>query len=213
MKRRLLTLKIMLAQERKKATALGVLVLLLGVVAGRAALSLGPRTGRADAPASGGEISSLASAGRNAVDRALASDDALRAGRTIDVARSPRLTRNLFALDPEYFPPPTQPTQDEAPFDPLPPERVESPAQNADDEPARREAQLVEETTGWRLSSVLLGQHPTAVVETDGPRGRSHVLRAGNSLNEWVVVEITSSTVVFEKQSVRVRLSLAKHER
>lgn len=206
-------LKVLLAQERKKAATLGTLLVLLALVGVRGWLKMSPRTGRAaqatDAPA----MSSLASAGRNAVDRAKAFDDALRPGRTISVSRSPRLTRDLFIPDPAYFPLPTQPTEPEALNAAPPPEPVESPAENADDDAKRREAQLVQETAGWRLSSVVLGHQPTAVVETDGPSGRACVVRVGQSVRDWAVIEITSSTVVFEKESIRVRLSLSKHDR
>lgn len=217
MKRQLIAFRIMLAHERKKAISLGALVLLLLIAVVRAGLTLGPKTGIAAGTDKASEVSSLASAGRDAVSRAIASDDALYKGRLIEVPRSPRVQRNLFAMDPAHFP--TLPEKPENPeqvpgegasnpnADPL---AVESETQNADDLARLLEAQVLEETIGWRLKSVLLGQQPTAVVETDG---RSNVLRVGQSHRDWTVIEIAASAIVIEKQSVRVRLSLAKPER
>lgn len=217
MKRQLIALRVMLAQERKKAIWLGALLALLLIAVIRAGFALGPKTGVAAGSDKEAEVSSLASAGRDAVSRAIASDDALYKGRLIEVARPPRVSRNLFALDRAYFP--TPPAKPEKPgqvpgadpsktdADPL---TVESETQNADDLARLLEAQVLEETTGWRLKSVLLGQQPTAVVETDG---RSSVLRVGQSHRDWTVIEIAASAIVIEKQSVRVRLSIAKPER
>lgn len=217
MKRQLIAFRIMLAQEKKKAISLAALLLLLLIAVVRAGLTLGPKTGIAAVGDEASGVSSLASAGRDAVSRAIASDDALYKGRLIEVPRSPSAGRNLFAMDPAYFPTaPAKPEQSEqipgegpsnADAGPL---AVESPTQNADDLARRIEAQVLEETTGWRLRSVLLGQQPTAVVETDG---RSCVLRVGQSHRDWTVIEIAASAIVIEKQSVRVRLSLAKSER
>ncbi len=235
MKRRLIALKVLLEQEKKKASALAALMLLLVIALIRAGLTLGPSRGVAAPAEEASGVSSLASAGRDAVSRAIASDDAFNSGRLIEVPRSPRTSRNLFALDTAHFPlariaesgegaspPPGQSEQatqipgGEGPSGDTGGKPVESPAWNADDEAKRQRAQRLEETTGWRLTSVMLGQKPTAVVETPGVGGRgaprSNVLRAGQSLREWLVVEITASTVVLEKQTVRVRLSIAKPE-
>ncbi|MBL8746562.1 MAG: hypothetical protein JNK58_09440 [Phycisphaerae bacterium] len=231
MRRYWITFKLMIEQEKKKAYALGVLGLLLLAALVRAGLTLGPRSSAASPTTEVSGISSLASAGREAVSRAIASDDALHGGRFIDIPRSPPTTRNLFAMDPSWYAPEFQ---DAAESD-APPEqseqatqiprgggysegaggkRVESASQNADDLAERQRAQLLEETTGWRLSSVVMGERPIAVVEVPpiGGRGapRSNVVRVGQPLREWLVIEITSSAVVLEKQKVRVRLSLAK---
>lgn len=233
MKRQLMILKVMIEQEKKKAAALTALMLLLLIALVRAGLTLGPSKGVAAPVAAESHVSSLATAGHDAVSRAIASDDALHGGRVIEVPRSPHSSRNLFALDPEVYPTPrvsgsdrgaspeqseqaTQLPGDGGPALSAGEKAVESSSQNADDEAKRQRAQLLEETTGWRLTSVLMGQQPTAVVEAPGIGGkgaaRSNILRSGSSLREWSVVEITASSVVLEKQSVRVRLSIAKPE-
>lgn len=228
MKQWLLAMRIMVEQEKKKAAMLTGLGLILLIAIVRAWFMLGPSAGQAAVSPQDSGVSSLASAGSDAVTRAIASDDAKFKGRFIEIARSPRTSRNLFELDSSQYPESvvTAPSEQVAQATQTPPSEpstegrtenaIESETQNADVLAERLKAQLLEETAGWRLSSVILGQQPIAVVEAPpvGGRGasKSAMLRMGQSLHEWTVVEITSSTVVLEKQKVRVRMSLAKPE-
>lgn len=216
MKQRLAELKILVMQEKRKAGVLAFLGLVLIGVLGRAFLSMGPRTGQASMGDTAGGLSSLAHAGQAAVSRAIASEDARHGGKTFEVPASPRLTRNLFALNPSQFPPPPQATAPESSQTVNSAAPVESMRPNADDDPRLAEMRLVEETNGWRLRSIILGAKPTAVVETAAKRGgasRKLVLSEGQFLENWKVIEITVTSVVFEKNSVRVRLSYVTQDR
>lgn len=207
------------ARERKgRSATLGVLMVVLAAVVAKGFLSGGPRTGSASppAPASSDSLSSVAEAGREAVTRAIASKDAMSRGRYINVAAAPRSGRNVFGLDPAHFPPLAQAKSSEPPAPPsLPaqPTPVVSNAENADDDPERRAARLVDETKSWRLKSVILGQRPLAVIETGGKQQRSAVVREGDEVLGWQLVEISLMSVLMEKESVRVRLTLVLPDR
>jgi hypothetical protein len=233
MKRHLLMLTFMVQHEKKKALSLAVLVLFLLVAVGRAVWSMGPKKAAAFAgptPVSGGvpapgteTVDSLASAGEAAVARAIASEGAARGSRrrsVIEVPASPPLDANIFALHPAHFVPPAQ--TDQVVITALTPghNAVESKTQNADVDPHQALLQLIAQTATWRLKSVMLpgtspGAHatsePFAVVETHekGAPSRSDVVKIGQDIQGWIVIEIQQASIVVEKESVRVRLSLA----
>lgn len=207
------------ARERKgRSATLAILMIVLAAVMAKGFLSGGPRTGRASpsAPVVSGSLSSVAEAGQQAVTRAIASKDAMSRGRYITIAAAPRSKRNVFGLDPAHFPPKVQAKPSESP-DPsslsAQPTPVVSSAKNADDDPERRAARLVDETKTWRLKSVILGQRPLAVIETGSKQQRSAVVREGDEVLGWRLAEISLTSVVMEKESVRVRLTLALPDR
>lgn len=227
MKRQLLMLAFMVQHEKKKAVSLAGLMLLLLVAVGRAVWSMGPKKAAAFSEQAGSSgsasVESLASAGEAAMARAIASDGASRGSRrraVIEVPASPPLSGNIFALDPAHFVPPAQ--TDQVVVTSFTPghNAVESKTQNADVDPQQRLLQLIAQTATWRLKSVMVpglqpeahaGQEPFAVVETNekGAASRSDVVKVGQELLGWTVVEIQQSSIVVEKESVRVRLSLA----
>ena len=185
---------------------LGVLVVMLAVLGGlgvRALVSGGPRT----AAASGGE-----QAGTTKNDEALAflEIESERSGRFITAPTPARLERNLFALDPRFFPEPEQPEQ----VDKVPPREV-SAGGESDDVPAEasgptREELIREEALGFKLGSTVVGSNPIAVIERAGQsKGERMVVGVGDEFEGFRVVEIRSKVVVLEKETVRVTLRLA----
>lgn len=196
--------------DPRKSAMLGGLLLLLVVLGVRHFAGKGP----APAPAATGDaaVPSVAETGQQAVSRALASLDQTRGGGIVQVPRPPELSRDLFALHPDHFPEPAQAVPAAQVRDGDAASKtsaVESEAENADALRARREAQLVEETKGWSVRSLMLGSSPTAVIETSGADRRRSVLRAGSSVQGWALVEAGASWVLLEKQGVRVRLPVS----
>jgi hypothetical protein len=203
-------LKRLLMADPRKSAMLGGLMLLLLVLGIRQFAGGGP----ASAPASTGDaaIPSIAETGQQAVTRALASLDESRGGGIVQVPRPPELARDLFALHPDHFPEPAQAVPAALVGDALEgsePRAVESKAENADALRARHEAQLVEETKGWSVRSLMLGSSPTVVIETSGADRRRSVLRPGASVLGWALVEAGAAGVLLEKQGVRVRLPVS----
>jgi hypothetical protein len=212
MNRQVAVLVARLKADKKKAAMLGVLSLVLVVLGAKNGLRAGPSRGLAASSPAQPE-SAIAAAGTEAMTRTMASLDARAGRRVVEVPASPSLGRDLFRLDPAHFPVPTQPGQTDPSADGSGRSGVESPPPNADELRRRREAELVSETAQWRLRSVLLGHHPTAVIEPDAREGRRLVLRTGDEVRGWRVVEIAAGHAVLEKESVRVRLSLPIPER
>lgn len=209
---RMTRLKQMVEAEKKKAFALAALVAALGVIAGRHMLSAGPRKSQA---ALGADVSSAQSpvdAGQAAIGRTIASLTASKL-RFIEIRSSPTLTRDLFALNTEHFPVPSQTEAESSATEQSGTPGVESAPPSADEQRRAREALLVSETQGWRVRSVLLGSNESAVIETPGADGRRHVLRVGQFCRGWSVIEIESTHVIIEKEGVRVRLSAVSPDR
>jgi hypothetical protein len=131
--------------------------------------------------------------------------------RVISLAPTPRLSRNLFALDESYFPRPSQ----TEPLRVLPKTSAGSAfqerAENADEVRARASARIEELAKSLKLRSIVLGQSPLAVIETKG-RERN-VVRVGQEIDGFTLVEVATNSVVVEMESVRVRLTLARPER
>lgn len=201
--------RLMLMQDPRKSATLGALLLLLIVLGVRQFTGYSP----ASAPAAtDSAVPNVAQSGQEAVSRALASLDQSRGGGIVAVPMPPEMARDLFALHPDHFPEPAQaasPAQERALKASSAPAPVESEAENADVLRARREAQLVEETKGWSVRSLMLGSSPTAVIETAGAERRRSVVRPGSSVQGWTLVEAGTAGVVLEKQGIRVRLPVS----
>lgn len=209
MNRRLRELWVVITDDRKKATVLGVLLLALIAMGAKTLLGgIGPRGSSAAVEK---ERRSSADMGQNAVSRTMAALGATLSSRVITLPKSPPLSRNLFAMDSEFFPPPVQ----KEPVTATPKRTgnavVEALPENADVLMARAIAQIEQDAKSLRLRSIVLGATPNAVIETK--RGARQVVRIGQPVDGFVVVAVESSSVVLEKNSVRVRLSLTRPER
>jgi len=203
---------VLLAADRKKAGVLGLLMVVLLVVGVKAVIPLGPKNSDAALAQGSTNAETVAAAGQDAYSRTVASIEALRAGVIVKVDRPARLDRDLFALSHEYFPLPAQPESVSGGVQDSRVTPVESSAQSVDDERARAETRVRSEAASLRLRSVIVGSSPIAVFEVKGDRQRA-VVREGESVRGFVLVEVFSDSVELEKESVRVRVSLAKPDR
>ena len=88
---------------------------------------------------------------------------------------------------------------------------VEARPENADEVRARISARVEEQAGLLKVRSIVLGQNPNAVVESKG-RVRQ-VVRIGQVIDGFTLVEVVADSIVLEMDSVRVRLSLARPER
>lgn len=211
MRARLAELKVLLAADPKKAGVLGLLLVVLLVFGIKAVIPLGPKSTTAAITAST-NAETVAAAGQDAYSRTVASIESVRGGGIVRVARPARLDRDLFELDNEYFPLPAQPESVTVPVQDSRVTPVESTAPSVDEVRARAESGVRSEAERLRLRSVIVGSHPIAVFEVKGDRQRA-VVRVGESVGGFVLVEVFSDSVVMEKDSVRVRVSLAKPDR
>lgn len=203
---------VLLMADRKKAGVLGLLLLVLAVVGVKSFVRLGPETTTAALTGGSPTAETVAAAGQDAYSRTVASIEAVRNGGIVRVARPSRVDRDLFALDHAYFPPPAQPESVRPAAQDSRITPVESSAPTVDEVRARAESRVRSEADGLRLRSVIVGSRPIAVFEIKGDRQRA-VVRVGESIGGFVLAEVFSDSVVLEKESVRVRVSLAKPDR
>ncbi len=213
MKRMLTRVRAVLEADRKKALVLCALLCLLGVVGVKTLVSMGPRDGRAETlgvAAPPGSASEMASLGQTAVSRTLASVGATSRS-FIEVQTPPPLTRDLFALDESHFPRPAQKEKSDVPGTGSREAAVQSPSENADEVRARLVAQVHEEAARLRLGSVVVGHQPAAVFVT--PDGKRLVVRPGQPIAGFIVTHVASDGVTIERDSVSIRLDIARPER
>lgn len=206
------SIKIMLAEQKKKAGVLAALLLLLAGVVVKNTLLRGGKPAEATAD-TGSASEVMQGMGRAAVGRAIASIEGSTGTRVIEAPSSPRLTRDLFALDPAHFPAPAQPEPSSTIGGGTAKEQVESPVPSADELRAAREAQLVSETESWNLRSVMLGAAPAAVIDLGATESRRQIVRAGQTVKGWKLAEVGPSHALFVKESVNVRLTLSAPQR
>lgn len=207
-------LKEAIAADKKKSVTLAALLVVLTGLGVKHLASRGPSKASAQAmleqPLDGS--SEVSGAGQRAVSRALASAGPLPDQQVISVPRPARISRDLFAIEAEQFPLPAQPERPVVSSASSETTQVESAEPNADEERARVEAQLIAETAGWRLRSILMGSSPSVVMEVDGAGARRAVMRVGQTLRNWTLVQIEASSAVIERDGLRVRVSLASPE-
>jgi hypothetical protein len=125
------------------------------------------------------------------------------------IPRTRRLERDLFAPDAVRYPRPSQ-TDPDGLIDP-------KSAGGSDDIPpvdaeALREAAVRAvraEASRLRLRSTMVGSVPIAVIETDERGAERAVLRPGDHYAGFLLVEVSSRSVIVEKNGVRVELSIS----
>lgn len=207
-------LKEALAADKKKSVTLAALLVVLTGLGVKHLASRGPSKAMASAALEEPleESSGISGAGQRAVSRALASAELSPDQKVISVPRPARISRDLFAIEAEQFPLSAQPEPSVVSSAPSELTHVESVEPNADEQRARVEAQLIAETAGWRLRSILMGPSPSVVMEVDGAGARRAVMRVGQTLRDWTLVQIDASSAVIERDGLRVRVSLATPE-
>jgi hypothetical protein len=198
MKRTVAEWKILIAAERKKAGALGVLVVVMAVLGVRQAMpSMRPSSARAEDRSSAGESRTGSELDSPVMPR----------GPVVRVPRPAPVQRDLFRFDPISFPNPPETS---------PPDPVEQKSVDAADEesvpevtesPAARVARVRSASGLLRIRSVMFGTSPMAVIEfPDGKRSATRLVRPGDRVMGFLVEEIGAGAVWLEMDGERVEL-------
>lgn len=195
-----------LTADRRKAAMLGGLIIVAAGMWVRYGLqSGGPTQAAAQTP-----TGAVASESALALDSAFAEltrvREQLAAG--VKVIRRPRYSdRDVFTLDPDHFPIPIESdlTSQEDPKSPV--VFVETPEERAARERESRLRRVTQEADQLRLRSVMVGSRLAAVIEATVERQTtSHVLRPGQSVEGFVLVEVHTDRVLLEKEGVMVEM-------
>jgi len=203
-KKRLMEFWVIVTADPKKASVLGGLVLVALVMWIRAGIVSGSSEKPAPGPRQAGASQLTSSAAGASKGREHAGAD------RIALPSLTPLERNLFLPSERYFP---LPSQTEAPE----PSTAKSPIGNDDKEQvdeaalaALHEQRIREQAERLRVRSIMLGSSPTAVIETRGSRGgAARVLRVGQQIDGFTLVEVHRSHVVVVQDGIRVALTLA----
>ncbi len=211
MKHNLRSLWVVITDDRRKATLLAsLLVILLGFAVKSMVMGNGPR--RSSASTSGAGEAAVTDVGQSAVNRAIALLGSGSSRAVITLPPTPGLSRNLFAFNEEYFPPPPQTDPNEPLSKATMPASIEGRPENADESRARIEARVQVKADTLKLRSVVLGTNPIAVFEIPGIRQRQ-VVPLGRRIEGFTLEEVAGNSVLLEMDSVRVRLFLFRPEK
>lgn len=199
--------EVILADKRKSAI-LGALAMVALAMWLRSGFSLGrPSSARASQPAQNEASRAGAVLATTALEIAAVRERLSR--REVILPRPGGSPRDLFALAGAFLPPedPNVTTQQESPKFPPPP--VETEAARKERERLARIEQVRTDARRLRLRSVIVGQRPAVVIEVGGAgRPRSVVLRAGQRVEGFELVEIRSASVLLLKDEIPVELTL-----
>ncbi len=208
MMRKLHELRILMKDDPKRALVLCTLGAVLVVVSARAVfLTSGPKRAAANATKDpGAQTSSEALRAGALVAAALAERSR---GDIVRLPPAPKELRDVFQIDQAVFPPPAPTPVPGAVAEKSAPGIAESPEQAALRLRAETEQRVRAESRELRLRGTLLGSSPTAVLETVSER-KSFVLRPGQEIAGFTLVEIGSSTVIVEKEGLRVEIERAR---
>ncbi len=205
MRRRMTELWILITSDKRKAIALIVLAALAGIMWIHAAAQ-GPEPALAS-PAGGEQPTGDAPAGARGVRP---ENGGTAAPRAVVFIPPPRpLRRDLFAPDAVRYPRPSQ-TDPGGPIDPKSPGGSDDiPLVDAEAQRAAAVRAVRAEAARLRLRSTMVGSVPIAVIETDERGAERAVLRPGDRYAGFLLVEVSSRSVIVEKNGVRVELSIS----
>lgn len=219
MKRRAAEMWIMITADRRRATILCVLMIILTGVGAQTLLSRGPKRARAAADAVTPEGASKLKSEKGSPSRGRGGGSRTERESTasapepaaiVRLVRSPRVARDLFKLNDERFPPPqTEPTSDSKGL-------AEKSAAGSDEKTSAGSApseddvrqRVAQEASRLRLRSILLGSRPAAVIETTGAgrKERRTVLSVGQTVEGFTIAAVAQDGVTIEKEGVQVVL-------
>ncbi|MFM9956548.1 MAG: hypothetical protein ACKVZJ_00595 [Phycisphaerales bacterium] len=210
MMRKLHELKILMKDDPKRAAMLIVLGGVLVLVSARAVfVTAGPKRAAAKGgPDGAAQTSSEAVKTGASVAAALAERSR---GEIVTLAVPPKSLRDVFQIDQVLFPAPAAKTPTGVVQEKSESGNAESPEEAALRVRAETERRVLTESQQLRLRGTLLGHSPTAVLEEVSER-KSFVLRPGQEIAGFTLVEIGASSVVLEKEGFRVELERAKPE-
>lgn len=207
MRARVAHMWIALTSDKRKAGVLAGLVIV--------AFALGLRAlvvSRSGASARHGVTPATATSGTKRGAPSGAGEDVRKpeAARVVRLPALDGLTRNIFLPDPDVFPlsPQTDGTGGEAAKS-----RTGNDDTSFDLERTQRErAQRVRDEAGrLRLRSTIVGGTPLVVIErTTGAKGAGVVLRLGQEIDGFTLLEVRSDRAILQKEGVRVELELPR---
>lgn len=205
MKRKLAEMWLLITADRKRTTILGVLLIVLVGVSVQTFMSRGPKR----ASASGNAAADASAAADSRTGAGTSAD--LPASEIITVVRAAPVSRDIFQLNDEAFPPPQTEPPSELTTDATKsaPGSVETP--RADPAPPVDDVnrRVTQEASRLKLRSVLIGGSvPTVVIEASDERrkARRTVLAKGQTIEGFTLVEIANEQAILEKEGVRVVL-------
>ena len=205
MKQRLIETWVIITSDKRKAGVLAALLLTALGLWARAAL-LGGK------PASAGAATPAAKAASSAREK---QSDGAKSGEfeiAPMVILPPRqaITRDLFIPTPEFGAQPLQTDQ----TDGSGPKSTRGTDDNLPVSPELQRQELEravrEEASRLHLSSTMVGPNPVAVIQSEGKNGSRSVLRIGESIFGFELVEVTARDVVLVKNGIRVELSIGR---
>jgi hypothetical protein len=205
MKQRLIESWVMVTADKRKAGVLGLLLVTALVLWARAAILGGE-------PASASAATSKAGNGSSDQGKSSGASPTgeFELAPMVLLPRSRALTRDLFTPGPEFGPQPLQPDQTDA----TGPKSAPGKDDNLPVSPELRRQELEravrDEASRLHLSSTMVGSNPVAVIQSEGKNGSRSVLRIGESLDGFELVEVTAREVVLIKNGIRVELSIGR---
>jgi len=213
MKSRLMETWVALTSDKRRASALGALVMIALLMWARAAFMSGDKgPAPAKASATAGEVAGAS--GNNGPSTTIRTDESPGASvaGAVELPPTPPLERDLFAYSREYFPESAQ-TDSTAQDDPKSaPAQDDNPADESESEEQEDEQSLLvrADAARWlRLRSLMLGKEPVAVIESTAPHDpRSTVIRVGESIAGFTLIGVAARTVTVERDGVQVELTL-----
>jgi len=196
---------VLLTSDKKKASVLAILLVVAVGLMGKLMLTSKPTS----ASAAGGQPSSAGSSD-------LSGEVTADAGSEFEILplvmlpQTGPLTRDLFAPGPEFR---RQPLQTDQPEDSGP-----KSASGSDDKtpvsPELRRLELEravrEEASRLHLSSTMVGSNPIAVIQQDGKDGERTILRIGESIDGFELLEVSARNAVLNKNGIRVELNIGR---
>ncbi|MHC4975290.1 MAG: hypothetical protein ACYTF7_01640 [Planctomycetota bacterium] len=129
--------------------------------------------------------------------------------REVRMPDPPVRVRDVFAISPDLVPPEVDPE----PVVQVAPKSTTEPVES-EDERVRRERQALvrsvqEEASQLRLRSTMVGKTTAAVIEVVRSRqSRPVVLLPGQSIEGFMLLEVSSSSVLLEKQGIVIELQV-----
>lgn len=182
-------------RDPKKAAILGILVVVFLIVGVRevARRAGSPGSSSAATVTTSAQPAANTTAGAAAGHKALESKGA---GESYDLAVL-RVSRDIFTPDEEYFPAPEPKTREKP--KPKPGLRVMDP--NAAAQAAR--LQVIAQAATLVLQTTVIGERPTALIN-----GR--IVRIGDTIAGFKVVDINSRSCQLERDGIRVALDMEK---
>lgn len=202
MKRRMTELWLLATQDKKKLVVLCGLLGVLVFIGGRRAIEAGPSRAKAALPTTSDEV--VAELERAS---AVTEDDLGPGGPIIEVPMLASGDRDLFRFNETYFPRPIDPNATGEVVPKSPGDQDETPSVDVRSVQEMLAERVRKESDSIRLTGTMVGSKPIAVLETGKGRSRtSEVLRPGDSMLGFVLIEVRSHSVVVEKEGVRVEL-------